>query len=74
MQSPSYPGVLEAMPLVRSSLGSLSYEEELTVCFIKVPNSSEESARSFHLSVTGKFTDFSVWLLFRTYLFVNLHI
>ena len=50
MQSPSYLGVVEAIPLVRSSLGSLSYEEELTVCFVKEPNSSEESALSFHLS------------------------
>ena len=30
---------------------SLSYEEELTVCFVKEPNSSEESALSFHLSI-----------------------
>ena len=50
MQSPSYLGVVEAIPLVRSSLGSLSYEEELTVCFFKEPNSNEESALSFHLS------------------------
>ena len=50
MQSLSYLGVVEAIPLVRSSLGSLSYEEELTVCFVKEPNSSEESALSFHLS------------------------
>ena len=50
MQSPSYLGVVEAIPLVRSSLGSLSYEEELTVCFVKEPNSIEESALSFHLS------------------------
>ena len=50
MQSPSYLGVVAAIPLVRSSLGSLSYEEELTVCFFKEPNSSEESALSFHLS------------------------
>ena len=48
MQSPSYLGVAEAILLVRSSLGSLSYEEELTVCFVKEPNSSEESALSFH--------------------------
>ena len=50
MQSPSYFGVVEAISLVRSSLGSVSYEEGLTVCFIKEPNSSEESALSFHLS------------------------
>ena len=50
MQSPSYLGVIEAIPFVRSSLGSLSYEGELTVCFFKEPNSSEESALSFHLS------------------------
>ena len=49
MQSLSYLGVVEAIPLVRSSLGSLSYEEELTVCFVKETNSSEESALSFHL-------------------------
>ena len=50
MQSPSYFGVVEAISLVRSSLGSVSYEEGLTVCFIKELNSSEESALSFHLS------------------------
>ena len=50
MQSPSYLGVVEAIPFVRSSLGSLSYEEELTVCFVKELNSCEESALSFHLS------------------------
>ena len=50
MQSPSYLGVVVAITLVRSSLGNLSYEEELTVCFVKEPNSSEESALSFHLS------------------------
>ena len=49
MQSLSYLGVVEAIPLVRSSLGSLSYEEELTVCFVKETNSSVESALSFHL-------------------------
>ena len=49
IQSPSYLGVDEAILLVRSSLGYLSYEEELTVCFVKEPNSSEESALSFHL-------------------------
>ena len=49
MQSQSYFGVVEAIPLVRSSHGSLSYEE-LTVCFFKKPNPSEESALSFHLS------------------------
>ena len=50
MQSPSYLGVAEAIPLVRSSLGSLSYAEELTVCSVKELNSSEESALSFQLS------------------------
>ena len=50
MQSPLYLGVVEAITFVRSSLGSLSYEEELTVCFVKEPNSGEESALSFHLS------------------------
>ena len=50
MQSPSYLGVVEAIPLVRSSLGSLSYEKEFTVCFVKELNSSEESALGFHLS------------------------
>ena len=35
MQSLSYLGVVEAIPLVRSSLGSLCHEEELTVCFVK---------------------------------------
>ena len=49
MQSLSYLGVVEAIPLVRSSLVSLSYEKELTVCFFKETNSSEESAMSFHL-------------------------
>ena len=32
-----------------SSLGSLNYEEELTVCFVKEPNPTEESALSLHL-------------------------
>ena len=50
MQSPLYLGVVEVITFVRSSLGSLSYEEELTVCFVKEPNSGEESALSFHLS------------------------
>ncbi len=50
MQSPSYLGVVEAIPLVRISLGGVSYEEELTVCFVKEPNSREEPALSFHLS------------------------
>ena len=45
MQSLSYLGVVEAI----SSLGSLCHEEELTVCFVKETNSSEESALSFHL-------------------------
>ena len=50
MQSPSYLSVVEAIPLIRSNLGSLSYEEEFTVCFVKETNSSEESALSFRLS------------------------
>ena len=50
MLSPSYLGIVKAIPFVRSSLGSLSYEEELTVCVVKETNSSEESALSFHLS------------------------
>ena len=49
MQSLSYLGVVEAIPLVRSSLVSLSYEKELIVCFVKETNASEESALSFHL-------------------------
>ena len=49
MQSQSYLGIVKAIPLVRSSLVSLSYEEDLHVCFDKEPNSSEESALSFHL-------------------------
>ena len=49
MQSLSYLGVVEAIPLVRGSLGSLCHEEELTVCFVKETNSSEESALRFHL-------------------------
>ena len=31
MLSPSYLGIVKAIPFVRSSLGSLSYEEELFV-------------------------------------------
>ena len=50
VQSPSYLGVTEGAPLVRSSLGGLTYEKELIVCLVKEPNSSEESALSFHLS------------------------
>ena len=49
MQSLSYLGVVEAIPLVRGSLGSLCHEEELSVCFVKETNSSEESALRFHL-------------------------
>ena len=49
MQSQSYLGIVEAISPVRSSLGSVSYEEELPVCFVKDPNSSEASALSFHL-------------------------
>ena len=43
-------GIVKAIPLVRSILSSLSYEDELTVCFVEEPNSSEESDLSFHLS------------------------
>ena len=49
MQSQSYIDIVKAIPLVRSSLGSWSYEESITV-FFKEPDSSEESALSFHLS------------------------
>ena len=47
VQSPSYLGVAEGIRLVRSSLGGLTYEEELTVCFVKEPNSSEEICSEF---------------------------
>ena len=50
MQSPPYLSVVEAIPLIRSSLGSLSYEEEFTICFVKEANASEESTLSFRLS------------------------
>ena len=33
VQSQSYIGIVKAIPLVRSSLGSLSYEESITVFF-----------------------------------------
>ena len=46
MQSQSHLGVVEAIPLVRSSLDSLSYEED---CFFVKPNSSKKSALIFHL-------------------------
>ena len=49
MQSTSQLVVIEAIPLVSSSLGSMSYEEELTGCFVKEANSIEVSALSFHL-------------------------
>ena len=62
MLSPSYLGIVKAIPFVRSSLGSLSYEEELTVCVVKETNSSEESALSFHLSkrFNGKNATFTI--------------
>ena len=46
----TYLGVVEAIPLVRSSLGNLSYEEEVTVCFVEEPTAAEESALSCQLS------------------------
>ena len=46
MQSQSHLGVVEAIPLVRSSLDSLSYED---CFFVKEPNSSKKSALIFHL-------------------------
>ena len=60
MQSPSHLGVVEAIPLVRSSLGSLSYEEEFTVCFVKEPSSSRESALSFHQRLTNTNAAFTI--------------
>ena len=42
-QSQSHLGIVKA-------IGSLSCEEELPVCFVKEPNSNDESALSFHLS------------------------
>ena len=48
--NPVYLGVVQAIPLVRSSLGSLDYEEELTVCFVKEACAAEESALSYQLS------------------------
>ena len=48
--TPTYLGVQEAIPLVRNSLGNLSYEEEVTVCFVKEPTAAEESALSSQLS------------------------
>lgn len=48
--NPVYLGVVQAIPLVRSSLGNISYEEELTVCFVKEPCAAEESALSYQLS------------------------
>ena len=48
--NPVYLGVVQAIPLVRSSLGNISYEEELTVCFVKEPCAAERSALSYQLS------------------------
>lgn len=49
--NPIYIGVVEAIPLVRNSLGSVNYEEELTVCFVKeAACAAEESALSYQLS------------------------
>ena len=42
-QSQSHLGIVKA-------IGSLSCEEELPVCFVKEPNSNDESTLSFHLS------------------------
>ena len=42
-QSQSHLGIVKA-------IGSLNCEEELPVCFVKEPNSNDESALSFHLS------------------------
>jgi len=41
---------VEAIPLIRNSLGSLDYEEELTVCFVKEARTATEFALSYHLS------------------------
>ena len=49
MQTQPYLTVVKAIPLVQSSLGSLNYEEELPVCFVKELYSSEKSPPSFHL-------------------------
>ena len=43
-------GIVEAIPLIRNSLSSLNYEEELTVCFIKDACAADESALSYQLS------------------------
>lgn len=48
--NPIYLGVVEAIPLIRNSLGSLNYEEELTVCFTKEACAADESALSYQLS------------------------
>ena len=49
-RNPIYLGVVEAIPLVRNSLGQVNYEEELTVCFVKEVGAAEESALSYQLS------------------------
>ena len=49
-RNPIYLGVVEAIPLIRNSLGSLDYEEELTVCFVKEARAADESALSYQLS------------------------
>ena len=49
-RNPIYLGVVEAIPLIRNSLGSLDYEEELTVCFVKEARAADESGLSYQLS------------------------
>ena len=49
-RNPIYLGVVEAIPLIRNSLGSLDYEEELTVCCVKEARAADESALSYQLS------------------------
>ena len=49
-RSPIYLGLVEAIPLVRNSLGQVNYEEELTVCFVKKVGAAKESALSYQLS------------------------
>ena len=41
---------MEVIPLIRNSLGSLDYEEELTVCFVKEARTATEFTLSYHLS------------------------
>ena len=65
-RNPIYLGVLEAIPLIRNSLGSLDYEEELTVCFVKEARAADESALSYQLSrrlgiANAAFTIINLW-------------